>query len=192
MKTTPVIRRRNALQTRARILSAAQEAFSRRSYSEVGIREIAALADVSPPMLIRYFGSKAGLFEAALIDAVRFEALPELGQEGLGKRFAQWFTDEELMLLPPAMIALSTGHEEASAITTRVAEEYAIKPLARWLGAPDGHLRALEIFMLSTSFVLYTQQLPVLQLSRAGKRKLADWFAESVQAIVDRGQGAAS
>lgn len=186
MDKTRAVKRRNAQQTRARILSAAQEAFSRGSYSEVGIRGIAARADVSSPMLLRYFGSKAGLYEAALIDAVRFEMLPELERDGLGRRFAQWFTDENLKLLPPAMIALSTGHADASAIATRVAEQYAIKPLAKWLGAPDGQLRALEIFMLSTSFVLYTQQLPVLKLSKSGKRKLADWFADSVQAIVDR------
>ncbi len=186
MNTETGKKRRNALETRARILAAAQAAFSRHSYGEVGIREIAAGAEVSSPMLLRYYGSKAGLFEAALIDAVRFDALPELAREGLGKRFAEWFTDDSLLLLPPAMIALSTGHPEASAITTRVTEEYAVAPLAKWLGAPDGRLRALEIFMLSTSFVLYTQQLPVLELSAAGKRKLAQWFAESVQRIVDR------
>ncbi len=180
-------KRRNAAATRARILAAAQKSFSEKGYASTGIREIAAMADVSSPMLLRYFGSKAGLFEAALVDAVRFDGLLQQDRAGFGQRLAQLFMNAELDLTPPAMIALSTGDEQAREITTRVAEQQLLKPLAAWLGAPDGRVRAAEIFMLSTSFVLYTRQIPLLPARGSARKKLANWLANTVQAIVDAG-----
>ena len=59
--------------TRARILAAAKQVFSKRGYSECGIRDIARELGLSSTILLRYFGSKAGLFEAALRDALRSE-----------------------------------------------------------------------------------------------------------------------
>ncbi|TGD72281.1 TetR/AcrR family transcriptional regulator [Mangrovimicrobium sediminis] len=185
MTSSPPIKRRNATKTRARILAAAQACFARSGYSRSGIREIAALADVSSPMLLRYFGSKAGLFEAALTDAVRIDELLQVDRTQFGAHLAKLFTDAALDLTPPAMIALSTGDDEASEITRRVAEEQLVRPLAAWLGTPDGRVRAVEIFMLSTSFVLYTRQLPLLPASGPSRRKLAAWLSETVQAIVD-------
>ncbi len=186
-KPEPQKPRRNAAQTRARILAAAQQAFARQGYAQTGIREIAAAAGITSPLLLRYFGSKAGLYEAALIDAMRFDRLADLERSGMGERMARWFVDEQLELTPPAMIALATGDAEAAPIASRVAEEHAIRPLAAWLGAPDSRVRALEIFMLATSFVLYTRQLPVLELGQASRRKLAAWLAETIQAVIDRG-----
>lgn len=184
-KTNPP-KRRNATQTKARILAAAQKAFAQQGYAQAGIRDIATMADVSSPMLLRYFGSKAGLFEAALIDAIDQGDLYTTSKEGFGKRLAALFSNRDLDITPPAIIALSTGHPDAQAITTRVTQEYALEPLAKWLGAPDGYVRALEIFMLSTSFVLYSRQLPLSPASIRGKQQLQQWLATSIQQIVDK------
>ncbi|MGX1702195.1 TetR/AcrR family transcriptional regulator [Microbacterium sp. NPDC055357] len=48
------------------ILSAARELFSRDGYAGASLRAIAAAADVDPGMIRHFFGSKDGLFEAAL------------------------------------------------------------------------------------------------------------------------------
>ncbi len=186
MSTLPPRKCRDAPKTRARILAAAQKAFSERGYAQAGIRDIAALADVSSTLLIRYFGSKAGLFEAALLDAMRMDELLRQGKAGFGEHLARLFLNRGLEITPPSMIALSTSDDEARQITTRVTEEHVIAPFARWLGAPDARARALEIMLLATGFVLYTRQLPELFATRGTDRKLAAWFAESVQAIVDR------
>lgn len=186
MTSSPQPKRRNATQTRAKILAAAQKAFSKHGYSQAGIREIAAIADVSSPMLLRYFGSKAGLFEAALIDAMRMEELLNNGKEGFGEHLAKLFLNRELEITPPSMIALSTSDPEAQEITTRVTEEHVIGPFAKWLGSPNARARALEIMLLSTGFVLYTRQLPDLFATRGTDKTLAKWFAQSVQAIIDQ------
>ena len=55
--------------TRAAILSAAQDLFADQGYERTTVRDIAAQAGIDPALVIRYFGSKEGLFaRAALFD----------------------------------------------------------------------------------------------------------------------------
>src|SRR3546814_8586971 len=51
MKSRTPPKRRNAIQTKAKILAAAQQAFSETGYSQSGIRDIAATAYVSSTLL---------------------------------------------------------------------------------------------------------------------------------------------
>lgn len=183
---TPAPRKRDALATRARILETAQRAFSESGYSHTGIRAIAQSAGVSSTLLLRYFGSKAGLFEAALSAAMPVSTVISQPRDGLGQALAQALLDPANAIRPPLMIALAAGDPEAAAIAARVTEEQNIAPLAAWLGAPDGRVRALEIAMLATGLVSYLRQLPLQQVSLAEQQRIADWFAASVQAIVDR------
>jgi AcrR family transcriptional regulator len=178
-------KRRNAPQTKARILAAAQQVFSEHGYSQAGIRDIAAIAGITSPLLLRYCGSKAGLFEAALIDAMPLDRIFERGRDGFGEHLTSLLLDA-LDLKPPAMVALSTGDAEAREISTRVTEKYAVAPLAQWLGPPDASARAVQISMLCTGFVMYTRQLPVLPAAKGVDKKLAKWLARSLQAIVDQ------
>jgi AcrR family transcriptional regulator len=64
-------REAQAEQTRKRILIAAKRAFSRRGFDHATIREIAAIAGVSAPLVYALFKSKAGLLRA-LIDSTVF------------------------------------------------------------------------------------------------------------------------
>jgi AcrR family transcriptional regulator len=179
-------RKRDAQASRARILEAAQRAFSEGSYSHVGIRDIAALADTSSTLLLRYFGSKARLFEAALVAAVPVATVLAHSHEHLGEALAGALLDRANQIRPPLMIALAAGDTEAAAIAARVMEERAIAPLAEWLGGPDGRARALEIAMLATGLVTYARQLPLRPMTEDEQRHIAEWFAGAVQAIVDR------
>lgn len=51
---------------RRRLVAVARELFAKRGFGEVGIREIAREADVTPGMISYYFGDKLGLYEAML------------------------------------------------------------------------------------------------------------------------------
>jgi AcrR family transcriptional regulator len=179
-------KRRNAPKTKAAILTAAQEAFAVLGYARAGIRDIGAIADVSSTLLLRYFGSKAGLFEAALVDSLRLEGLFALGKERFGERLIALFQDVELDIKQPSIIALSIGDGESREIATRVTEERVLKPLAKWLGPPDGRTRALQIIMLGMGFVLFTRLIPLMPATKGIDRKLARWFAQTIQAIVDQ------
>ena len=82
-------RRRGALATHAAILAAAKIEFSRRSYDQVGVRDIAARCGVNPALVNRYFGSKPALFAAAYGEGIRLQALLQGERATLGERLAQ-------------------------------------------------------------------------------------------------------
>jgi len=180
-------RRRDAERTKATILEAAQRLFAEHGYPQTGIRDIAQVASTSSTLVLRYFGSKAGLFEAALrasmpLDHVTLDA----DRSRLGEKLAALFMTRELEIRPPSIVALATGDAEARAIATRVLQEEIIAPMARWLGPPEPQARALEILILAMGFVLFTRQFPVIGTSKAQEKKVAAWLAESIQEIVDR------
>ncbi len=64
-----------AVDVRTRLLEVATRLFSERGFAEVGVREIARAARVTPGMIAYYFGDKVGLSEA-ILDSV-FERLLE-------------------------------------------------------------------------------------------------------------------
>ncbi len=69
-RTTTVpqgIKKRDAIATRATILSAARDRFLRESYASVGLRDIAGDAGVDVALISRYFGGKEGLFRDVLL-----------------------------------------------------------------------------------------------------------------------------
>jgi AcrR family transcriptional regulator len=180
-------KRRNAPKTRAKILAAAQKAFAAHGYAEVGIRDIAELAGISSPMLLRYFGSKAGLFETALIEAMPLDdLLLHTQRDKLGELLVSQFVDADLYLPSPSIIALSTGHADARDIATRITEAHIVEPLAKWLGPPDARVRALKIVMLAMGFLICTRQLPLMSVQKGVDKTLAAWFAKTLQAIVDQ------
>jgi AcrR family transcriptional regulator len=74
-ETTETLARRSDA-TRAAILDAARRHFAQDGFRKATIRAIAADAEIDPSMVMRYYGSKEGLLEAALdIDL----ELPDLG-----------------------------------------------------------------------------------------------------------------
>ncbi|MBM4334324.1 MAG: TetR/AcrR family transcriptional regulator [Deltaproteobacteria bacterium] len=60
------VRSESADDVRKRLVEVARELFVRRGFGEVGIREIARAAGVTPGMISYYFGGKVGLYEAML------------------------------------------------------------------------------------------------------------------------------
>ena len=72
--------KRNAAETRNRLLQAARRLFAKANYVSVGIREIGAEAGVNPALISRYFGSKRNLFleVASILNDEGNAALPEV------------------------------------------------------------------------------------------------------------------
>jgi AcrR family transcriptional regulator len=62
----PAPRRRNAADSRERLLRAAQELFAERGYEGTTVRELGRRAEVDPTMIARYFGGKAALYLESL------------------------------------------------------------------------------------------------------------------------------
>ena len=185
MMTEKPPRKRDARATKARILEAAQEAFSRTSFRDTGIREIAAMAGTSSTLLLQYFGSKLGLYEAALYAAIPVPDMLARPHAEFGAALAEALLRPGQAIRPPLMIALAAGDTEAAAIAARVTEERSIAPLAAWLGPPNGRARALEIAALATGLVTYTKHLPLRATTRRDVKLIAEWFAKTIQTVVD-------
>lgn len=93
--------------TRARILAAAHAEFSVRGYQATTVRAVARNAAIDPAMVIRYFHSKAGLFDAVCEISLRLPPLDAVPRDDLGRSLVDHFlarwegdpADDSLLLL---------------------------------------------------------------------------------------------
>jgi AcrR family transcriptional regulator len=139
----PVVRR-DAKATETRILTCAIECFSQAKYDEVGVRQIAAKAQVDPALINRYFGSKEELYAAVLLEAAKamdLKPVLEADLSSLGEELATlMFLPESLsctMLYLRAAVSCLTADIFAQSIG-----EVLIAPLAEKLDRQDGSVLA--------------------------------------------------
>lgn len=93
--------------TRRAILGAARTTFAARGYEQTTIRVVAARAGVDASMVMRYFGSKAGLFTAAATAELQVPDLRAVPDGERGELLVRVFVDrwedaardDELILL---------------------------------------------------------------------------------------------
>jgi AcrR family transcriptional regulator len=78
-------------ETRNAILAAARRRFADDGYERATIRAIAADAGIDPSMVMRYYGSKDGLFAAAVDVALRLPTLDDLPAGRRGETLVRHF-----------------------------------------------------------------------------------------------------
>ena len=187
MNAVDIKSKRNAANSRARLLAAAKSCFAEHGYAATGIRDVADAAGVSYTLLSRYFGSKAGLLEAALIDSLTAKPYLVASRSEFGSNLARLIVGTDAGQLPTAIAVLAAADPEARKIATRVIEAQVIEPLAAWLGPPDERRRAVAITMLGAGFVTHLHLLPVVDNAEGlgASDPLVQWLADSFQRIVD-------
>ncbi|HKE17064.1 MAG TPA: TetR family transcriptional regulator [Kofleriaceae bacterium] len=79
--------------TKQRILAAARRLFASEGYERTTIRAVAAAADIDPAMVMRYFGSKEGLFAEAATFDLALPALSSVPRRERGRRLARHYVD---------------------------------------------------------------------------------------------------
>jgi AcrR family transcriptional regulator len=136
--------------TREAILSAAKEAFGNRGYGATSLRAVARTAGVDPALVTHFFGSKSGLFTAALelpIDPqLLVPALLAAGVDGLGERIVRTFlgvwdaTPGQGPML--AMLRSAVSHEDSATMLRELLTRVLLRPLADGAGGDDPDLRA--------------------------------------------------
>jgi AcrR family transcriptional regulator len=114
---TKAEKRRKSDATRARIIEAARARFRKEGYERTTIREVARAAKIDPSMVMRYFESKRGLFDAAMTVELRIPDLSHHPQDKLGEALITHFLnrweepdDDSLQLL----LRSSASNEEAA------------------------------------------------------------------------------
>ncbi|MBU3832729.1 MAG: TetR/AcrR family transcriptional regulator, partial [Candidatus Desulfovibrio faecigallinarum] len=112
-------RRRNAEETKKRILAAAKELFSQKSYKQVGTRDIAALAEVNVTLIHRYFESKKKLFSEVLMTLGDNVEHAELSRQRARNHIADYFgAGVENRMKELRLILLSATDEEVSDVVS--------------------------------------------------------------------------
>ncbi len=183
----PSIRQAYADQTKASILEAAQYLFATRGYTEAGVRDIAAHANVNPALIARYFGSKIALFEAALESSLDVSFFTDFDKPGFGQQVAELFclATEDQALAVPALV-LAAGDSAAREVAVRLLKEQIEVPLIEWFGSADGEDRAAQLMALVTGFFTYRLMLPLDAMKGETSPAMREWLADTLQEIIDR------
>lgn len=159
--------------TRRAILDAARSAFGAHGYDQTTIRGVAAAAGVDASMVMRYFGSKAGLFAAAAtadLQVLDLSAVPEARRgEALVRHFVERWEDvahrDELMVLMRTAVTSEAVAAQVQAVLTH----QIIGPVAA-LGASDADERgafiATQLLGLALCRYILLQE-PLASLPRA-------------------------
>ncbi|MFF8727307.1 TetR family transcriptional regulator [Streptomyces sp. NPDC015171] len=107
--------------TRTAILAAARERFAADGYERATIRAVARDARIDPSMVMRYFGSKEGLFDAAVALDLRLPELARVPREEVGRALVDhflhlWEESEELTAVLRVGVTNEAGTERLRAI----------------------------------------------------------------------------
>ncbi|MEU6478818.1 TetR family transcriptional regulator [Streptomyces sp. NPDC047017] len=107
--------------TRAAILAAARERFAADGYERATIRAIAKDARIDPSMVMRYYGTKEGLFAAAVTLDLRLPDLTALPREETGRALVThflrlWEDNEELTAILRVGLTNDAGAERLHSV----------------------------------------------------------------------------
>ena len=143
-------RRPGAPETREEILVAARRAFGDRGYEATSLRSIAARVPVDPALLVHYFGSKDGLFAAAL--EVTFGPVGLFsGLEGLDpaeaaelivRRYLSVLDQEQTRDVVLSLVRSAVSSERAATMLREFLVAEMIGSLGASINESDGQLRA--------------------------------------------------
>ncbi|MDP9434742.1 MAG: TetR family transcriptional regulator [Actinomycetota bacterium] len=158
--------------TREAILREARVSFAREGYRRTTVRGVAGAAGVDPALVHHFFGSKDGLFVAAMELPVDPRAvLPALlaeGLDGLGERLALAFlgvwdaSPQQAPLLN--LLRSAVEHEAAAHMLRDFLTSVVLATLREALPGPDAPLRAslVAAHMLGVAVARYVLHLEPL------------------------------
>lgn len=180
-------RQRDAGRTRDRILTAAQEIFSTRDYTQARVSDIAASAGVNQALVIRYFGSKDRLFATALEAVLLANRVEETrSRENFGATIVQRLLGESGSAPDPLpMVIHAVSDPVSQPIALALMQTHILEPLGAWLGGAQGEARAAEILLLCAGLFTYQKLLPLRPFTGGMAPHARQWLESALQAIID-------
>jgi len=152
--------------TRSSILAAARKLLIERGYEAMTIRAVASMVGVDPSMVMHYYGSKAGLFRAAVDVDLKLAAVADPPAERLGELLVRHFlarwegdlSDDVLILL----LRSASTNPMAAERMREVFETQIAAFIGRVTGAADAAYRAglVSTQLLGLALTRYILRLP--------------------------------
>jgi len=174
--------------TRDKILAAARARFGEEGYDGATIRGIASGAGVDPAMVPHYFGSKEGVFLAAVefpVDpAVFIPRLLEPGLDGLGERLVSFFLETWDSPAGGSLLALIrsvVSSDLAADLMREFVTREVLGRLAVAIKLDHPQLRAGLVATQLVGLAMLRYVIKVESLAGASRGELARWIGPSIQ-----------
>jgi AcrR family transcriptional regulator len=181
-------RRPGAGGTRDKILRSARAQFGRRGYEGATIRGIASAARVDPKLVLHYFVSKEGVFEAAMdfpFDPA--EVLPGLlepGLDGLGERLARFFIevwDSPSGARAHAIVRSMVTSDSAAALMRDFVSREVLARVAQALKLDRPQVRASLAASQLIGVAMLRYVVKVEPMASASSAEVAAWIGPTLQ-----------
>jgi len=181
-------RRPGAGGTREQILAAARSHFAEAGFDNATIRGIAAAAGVDPALVLHYYGSKEGVFRAAVnVPIEPGEFLPRLleeGLDGLGERLVRFFVttwDSPAGSPLLGVIRSVVTSETAAALLRDFVSREILSRLAEGLELDRPQLRASLAASQLIGLAMLRYVVRVEPLASAPPADVAAWLGPTLQ-----------
>ncbi|MET7915235.1 TetR family transcriptional regulator [Streptomyces avermitilis] len=175
--------------TKAAILRAARERFAAQGYERTTIRAVASAAGIDPSMVMRYFGNKERLFDAALAIDLRLPDLTAIPADELARTLLRHFlerwegdpADDALLVL----LRSAVTNEHAAARTHEIFAVQVAPALAAALGPELAARRAglVSAQLLGLGVTRYLLRLPAV--TALTRDEIEDGLTPAIKAILE-------
>lgn len=188
-------RRPGAPETREEILVAARRAFGDRGYEATSLRSIAEHVQVDPALLVHYFGSKEGLFAAALEvsfgPGALFSGLEDLDPAGAAelivRRYLSVLDQEDKRDVVLSLVRSAVSSERAAAMLRDFLFGETIGALGPSTKGSDFQLRASLVVAQLIGIAMLRHVVKVDAVVRAGDDELVSLVVPAIEGYL-RGQ----
>lgn len=176
--------------TKAAILRAARERFAAQGYERTTIRAVAADAGIDPSMVMRYFGTKAQLFDATLAIDLRLPDLTGVPAGDLARTLVRHFlqrwegdpADDALLVLMRSAVT----NDQAAARMHEIFAAQVAPALVTALGPERAARRAglISAQLLGLGLTRYLLRLPAV--TALTRDEIEEGLAPAVAAVLDQ------
>ncbi len=174
--------------TRRRILAAARRQFAADGYERTTIRTVAAEADIDPSMVMRYFGSKEGLFAAAASFELHLPDLAGVPSRQRGRALVRHFL--QLWGHDPAggglaiLLRTAATNDSAAARVREVFRDQVFPTIAAVVAdAPGARAALISSQLLGVAFCRFVVGIP--ELARLDEGVLLAAMGRTIQRYLD-------
>ncbi|MFC4592022.1 TetR/AcrR family transcriptional regulator [Sphaerisporangium corydalis] len=179
---------RSGAESRQRILEAARALFREHGYGGTTVRAVAAEAGADPAMVFYFFGTKQGLFGAALempegvptaIESIFVGGLDDIGARMVRTLVENLDTSDRAPFVTLTRSALT--HDESENLLRQYIDREITARLVTLLGTPDAAVRValLNVQVLGLAMARYIVRIE--PIASASVDDLVTWFGPLAQ-----------
>lgn len=186
MQASTPHKKRDAEATANRILSAAQQVFHERGYEGATTRQIADRAGINMALIKRYYGSKLGLFEKAVLPHLSLEHLAKVPVDDLGDVLATTYanTDAKTGFDPFATMLRSISSPDAGPVLVDALKRQAIEPLVEILPGEDVAVRVTLILTQLAGLILQFRILGITPQGAVEREAIRARLAKHLNGLI--------